>query len=172
MLTTTIDAPPDSVPKRIDLAAKQCYTALGLTNVKKKDSKSLELVLLQIVAGEIAHNAVFAQRAREACQQALASATKPASRTRSTASTAEKRSTPVRRVDPSRFSARVPIDPYAFWEQYGDEQFHEKLNGWHIDTLRAAAASVQHRNPGTKPKSKSRSVDLIDYIVRYVTGRQ
>lgn len=170
--TTATDAPTGTAAQRITLATKQFCEVLGLGTIKAADLKSVELALLVTATDEIRRNAQFAERVREACRPVLAKAPKSPAPRESKRNTPERALRPSSQATRSRFSARAPADPYAYWDTYRDDRFHSALSDWHIEELKKAAEVVQQRHPGTKPKSKNRRADMIDYIVRHVTGQE
>ena len=75
---------------------------------------------------------------------------------------------PVGRVDLSRLRPSGPLDPFALYEGYGEEQTQRVLSGLTLDNLKRSAAIVEEQNPGTKPTSRATKKALIDYVMRYV----
>jgi hypothetical protein len=57
------------------------------------------------------------------------------------------------------------LDPYELLRVYGKGQLRAALSRYSLAKLKEAAALVEQRNAGTRPKSRSRKDEVIDYIV-------
>lgn len=77
-------------------------------------------------------------------------------------------------IEPGRigFGPNDAIDPYKLIRLYGKDQLAQALGNYLMSDLKEATEMVMQRNPGTKPKSKTRRDDLINYIVEYVIKGQ
>jgi hypothetical protein len=57
-----------------------------------------------------------------------------------------------------------------YLEEYGADQLRAVLQRSTQRSLREAVDAVQEREPGTRPASRTRNADMIDYIVEHVAG--
>jgi hypothetical protein len=62
------------------------------------------------------------------------------------------------------------LNAYFLLEEYGRDQLRAVLDRMTQRRLREAVDSVQEREPGTRPASRTRNADMIDYIVEHVAG--
>ncbi len=62
------------------------------------------------------------------------------------------------------------LDPYQLSKNYEPDQLRTVLASATVTMLREAVDAVQAREPGTKPTSRSKKADMIDYIVDHVVG--
>jgi len=62
------------------------------------------------------------------------------------------------------------FDPYLLSKNYEPDQLRAVLGSATPATLREGVNAVQSHNPGTKPASRARKADMIDYIVEHVVG--
>jgi hypothetical protein len=77
---------------------------------------------------------------------------------------------PVSGPDLDHFNPYAKPDPYKLLDWYGQDAFRAAIDGTSTQTLRDLVEAVQAREPGTKPASRSRKQDMIDYIVEHVAG--
>jgi hypothetical protein len=78
--------------------------------------------------------------------------------------------TPISGRGVTRFSGFVKLNPYNLLEEYGADQLRAALMRSTQRDLREAVDAVQEREPGTRPASRTRNADMIDYIVEHVAG--
>ena len=90
------------------------------------------------------------------------------SSTRGAASARPAAPQPIKGPDLDRYSPYGRLNPYDLATHFGRGQLRAVLSGATPRRLRDAVDVVQERNPGTKPASRSRKADMIDYIDRYV----
>jgi hypothetical protein len=62
------------------------------------------------------------------------------------------------------------FDPYQLLREYGPHQLRAVLVRGTPRDLREAVDLVRAREPSTKPASRTKKADMIDYIVEYVAG--
>lgn len=133
---------------------------LGLSDVKR-----VSLALSQVAAQEAERNHAFAERIRTAY------AALPPTRQRPKMLTAfDVKLTPIKHIQGRELNPADPLDPYFLFDVYGAAQLPTALSIFPVAKLKEGAASVERRNPGTKPTNRGQRQPLIDYIVRYVRG--
>lgn len=75
---------------------------------------------------------------------------------------------PIGPVDLTRLTPSGPMDPYAMMQAYGRGQTEGVFSNLGVEELRRSAAIVARANPGSKPASRTRKADLIDYILAHL----
>lgn len=77
---------------------------------------------------------------------------------------------PVSTTGSARGRTLERLDPYQALEDFGRGQLRAVLTRDTQRRLRTAVEIVQERHPGTKPATKTRIQDMVDYIMEYVVG--
>jgi len=72
---------------------------------------------------------------------------------------------PIVSPDDARQNPFGALDPYELLRMYGIGQLRAALSRYSLTKLKEATALVEQKNPGNKPKSRSRKDDVIDYVV-------
>lgn len=154
---------PMSATQRKTLATQGILNAISATDEKVALTAALEIVNERLV-----WDRELRQRLSEKYEelQALASTKAGTNRDR----TPVPRVTPISGPDLDHYSPYGKLNPYKLLEGYGREQLRAVLKGATPTLLREAVDVVQERNPGTKPVSRSRKADMIDYITEHVAG--
>ena len=150
--------------QRVSECARVVSEELGL-----KDTKLVTAALVEAAAQGVRRNPAFAAHVRTLYEEMAAQP----QRGRSTRPLVpwDVELTPVKQIEGYVANPALAPDPYLLFEAYGSAQLPLALGRYGLPDLLLAAESVRQRNPGTKPKNKARRADVIDYIVRYVTGR-
>ena len=79
---------------------------------------------------------------------------------------------PIARDEYYRYDPYAKLDPYFVCSVYGVHQLRKAMGRYTLAQLKEAVEFVQAKHPGTKPKTKSRKEDIIDYIVTYGKGAE
>ncbi len=169
--SASIPTPALTIAERAVLATQRLRDALSLGTLTSKELKQLSVALVEASTLEIRQNAAFRERVLSLYRD-VADSAKPASkRAAPTRARAVKPPLiPINQVDPKLFGPDKPLDPYLVHYIYGDDQLRDALDRFPVSELKKAAATVEQRNPDTKPTNRSRKDALIEYIVRYVVG--
>ncbi len=157
---------PTTVQEQSALATRHFIAMLGLGDVKTRDYRSLTLALVEVAADEVALNPRFADRIRSRFGELTARPKQSASSAKSKKAQSTPRAVlkPIGSFDESLFNPYGAPDPYILQQVYGNRQLTVALDGYSLQGLKQAAAAVEARNPGTKPKSKASKRALIEYI--------
>lgn len=163
-MSVTIDQPPVAVERGADATA-QLRAMFGFKNLK-----AMSTALAEVAVAEARANPAFAERIRQTYQEVAGTSSKPSRAPRP----AQKKSSlkPIARVEGHRIDPFATLDPYIVYKMYGAEQFPLALNEKLLVELKDVADNLMATHPGTKPKTKSKKADVIDYIVEIVTGDQ
>jgi hypothetical protein len=78
--------------------------------------------------------------------------------------------TPISGRGTAGYSGFAKLNPYHLLDEYGRDQLRAVLERMPQRRLREAVDSVQEREPSTRPSSRSRNADMIDYIMEHVAG--
>ena len=166
-MSATIEKPP-TVAQRATAATVQLRETFGFSNLKV-----MSTAIAEAAAEEAQQNSAFAERIRRIYQELSSNSQGKTAGTRPPRSAQKKSSlTPIARVEGFQPDPFAPIDPYFYLKIYGPEQFPLALDEQTLVTLKVIAEKLMADNPGTKPKTKSKKVDVIDYIVEIVAGKQ
>jgi hypothetical protein len=149
--------------QRARAATRLLRQELGLDDVKV-----LSTALAEAAAREVKRNRAFAEQVRTIYHELVQQ--QPPSRPRK-----EKNSLPkLVPIVPPESLPRHHIDPYGppdpvfLYKLYGKDQLRLALEVFSLALLKEAAAKLEEEHPGTRPKSKTRRADLIDYIIETV----
>jgi hypothetical protein len=169
--STSIPTSAPTVAERALLATQNLREALSLDVLTPKELTQLSVALVQASTLEIRQNAAFRERVLSLDRE-VSESTKPAPRKSAPnhAKVVKPPLVPFRQVDTQLFGPDKPLDPYLVHYAYGDDQLRDALERFPVSELKKAAATVDQRNPDTKPINRSRKDALIEYIVRYVVG--
>ncbi len=172
-LASETDVAPTLTPvQRAAQAAHRAAEAL-----RASDEKRMAAALAEIAAEEMAHNPSFALRVRSRYEDL-----EPPKKPRAAKSLKEPRkpklppapraaTEPLVAIKPSvdyQIDVGRPLDPYETLEYFGARQLPIAFDDQHLTTLRASAAFVEDRFPGTKPKGRATREKLFAYIMQYV----
>ncbi len=149
---------PLSVTNRKSLATTQLVTTLGAN----KDAAIT--AALEAVNERLAWDTAFQQSLRQKYEE-LEALAKPKAKQ-------DLGSVP-KPINPRGFGEFNPygkFDPYELLHEYGPNQLRAVLIRGTPRDLREATSIVQTRQPGTKPTSRAKKADMIDYIVEHVAG--
>lgn len=145
-------------------AGKTAARILGLD-----DPKRAEVALAVAAAEELNSNSAFAARVRAV--YGILPAQQPKQRGGSEVKTPEALALgvkPIKQVPGFTFDPSKPLDPYLLHEAYGAAQMLQLLQVVPLPNLKQSSALVEHRNPGTKPKSRSSKASMISYIMEHM----
>lgn len=162
MLTTGLDRPRTAHQRSVE-ATRQLRTILGLG-----DLKLLATALAEVAAEEAAKNPRFATKIQDSYRELESLVTVEQTRA-PTAARPRAQLVPIRTF-PGWHDPLGPLDPYYLQRLYGDNQLALALDGYSLAKLKEAAAIVEQRFPGTKPKNRARKDSVTAYIVEKVTG--
>ncbi len=151
---------PLSATARKTLVTKQLVQALG------PDEKAAVTAALEVVSERLAWDSDLQQSLREKYGEIAALATATGTRTKDLGPLP----VPIRSVGLDRYTPYGKFDPYQLVYEYGAHQLRAVLVRGTQKDLREATDIVQTREPGTKPASRTKSADMIDYIMRHVAG--
>ena len=160
MPTATVKPKQISVQQRATQA-----TSLLRQIIARDDLKLLSIALSEVASEEASSNKAFAERVRKVYDE-LAAIPKTSNRSRKVATPAQL--TPINVVEGYKIGPGEAPDPYVFRRIYGDAQLRTALDSFNLTLLKGAADMVMKRNPGTKPKSRSKRDDILDYIIDHV----
>ena len=170
-MSATIEQAPDTLKPPTDTqrgvdATTQLRMIFGFSNLKAMSTAIAEAAVI-----EAQSNPAFAERVRKVYQELVNTAGKSKASPR-TPRPAQKKSTlrPIARVEGYDIDPFAALDPYLLYKMYGAEQFPLALDEQTLAGLKQAVEKLMSDNPGTKPKTKSKKADVIDYIVEIVTG--
>src|SRR5690348_15134447 len=153
-----------TVTERGALATKRLRERLGLDNLKL-----LSTAVAEAAADEIERNPAFVARVQAIYQELVSRQPTRPLRTRK-AQIEDVELVPVVDMSGVTLDPFAPLDPYLLHHIYGSTQLRAALTGYSLAKLKEGMATVEARNPGTKPKSKASKAALIDYIVERVAG--
>lgn len=152
-------AKPMSATQRHKLATQGIVKAIGATDEKAAVTAALEAIHERLNA-EPDYRDAFRQKYQEIA--ALASAPRP--------SDLGPAPVPIRTHGLDRYTPYGKFDPYRLVYEYGEHQLRAVLVRGSLNDLREATNSVQAREPGTKPASRTKKTDMVNYIVEKVAG--
>lgn len=146
--------------QRDKLAKQGVMAALGVTNEKAAVTAALEAVYERL-----ASDMDLCQSVRQKYQEIAALA--PAARQKADVGPVP---VPIHSGNPDQYTPYGKFDPYQLISEYGAHQLRTVLIRGTQRDLREATDIVQAREQGTKPASRSKKDDMIDYIVEHVAG--
>lgn len=159
---------PMTATQRKTLAMKLLVTSVESDTIQAPSESTLTIASLEIISEWIGIDPEVQQRLRDKYEEIAAlSAKKPKS---------TPQIPPMPTVLPGRgrsvdtYNPYAKLDPYELLDDYGAHQLRAALMHMTSQSLKDAVAIVQERNPGTAPKTKTKSADMIDYIVEHVAG--
>lgn len=158
--------PSTTATKKVSLTARSAAATAELRAlVQRDDLKLLSVALSEAAISFSKSNPAFLTKVRDVYDE-LATAT-TVNKQRSSRK-APAKLIPI--IEPGQigFGPNDMLDPYKLYRLYGKEQFAQALGDYLMPDLKRASEIVMEHNPGTKPKSKARRDDLIDYIVEYI----
>lgn len=150
---------PLTLSQRKTLATEQLMSALSSTNKDAALTAALEVVNEWLLGDTEVHHRL---QERYAELEALA---KP-----KTKAAPLPKLIPISGPDLDHFNPYATPDPYTLLDWYGREQLRAVITGATLPLLREFVDTVQAREPGTKPASKSKKKDMVDYVVVHVAG--
>lgn len=153
---------PMSAAKRKTLATERIATVLGATSQGKENTAAITAAL-EIISERLAFDTEI-QRSLQAKYNellALGSNIKPPASRKSTP-------TPFSGPDLDHYSPYGKLDPYKLLDRYQPDQLRDVLALATPALLREAVDVVQARASGPGPTSRSRKLDMVNYIMQYV----
>jgi hypothetical protein len=144
-------------------AAKRVAAQLGLEDVKLVTAALLE------VAADIVENDATARSDVKSIYQELVVSTQ--ARPPKVVQPAVEL-VPLRRIEAHEINIAAPLNPYFLLELYGPNQLSAALNRYPKKKLLEGVEAVQKRHPNAKPRAKSTSAQLVEFIVQQVTRGQ
>lgn len=147
-------------------ATRELRQELGLDDVK-----ALSTALAEAAAREVKRNRAFAQEVRAIYQELIQQPS--AARPRKEKNLLPKLVPIVSPESVPRSNVNDiygPPDPVFLYRLYGKDQLRLALGVFSISLLKEASEKLEQEHPGTKPKSKTRKADIIDYIVETVAA--
>ena len=139
--------------------------ALHLPELTATELKRLSLAIAEIAAEEAEANARFAERI-----YALYETLTPRKRSIKSEVTPYlgEDLVPISSAYGFHINVYGPPDPIVLLKIYGKEQLPRALSLFKPAKLKEAVARLMEEYPGTKPKTKTKTEDLIDYIIKQV----
>jgi hypothetical protein len=128
------------------------------------DPKRVATALVEMAVEEAQRNDRFSERVR-VLYDSLASAKAPARANNRQPRAALMKLVPVKEIPGRRIDISASPDPYFLHELFGDNQLPIALSEFSVSGLQEAVEIVQERNPGTKPKGKTKKAP-VEYIVQ------
>jgi hypothetical protein len=165
-MSTAVSTRQLTPTQRISEATRRVSEQLGLA-----DHKLVTAALVEAAAEGVQRNGPFATHVRTLYEKMAARPQPRRASPKSSIVPWDVELTPVKYIEGYVANPALPPDPYLLYEAYGTAQLPTALGRYKLSDLLLAAETVQQRHPGTKPKNKRNRDDVIDYIVRYVTGR-
>lgn len=158
--SATAKAPrPLTLGQRKTLATEQLMSSLSSTNKDVALTAALEVINEWLIG-----DSEVQQRLQERHTE-LESLAKP-----KTKPVPLPKPIPISGPDLDHFNPYATPDPYTLLDWYGRDQLRAVMLGATLPLLREFVDTVQSREPGTKPVSKSKKKDMVDYIVGHVAG--
>ena len=159
-MSVTLEPQSKTLQQRSTEATNKLKKLVGVD-----DLKILSAALAEVAAKEAEVNPQFAEKIKQTCSDFALNAKKSAA--------TGKRSGIVQLVPTGTptigaASWTGELNPYRLYQLYGAEQFHLSLEQYSLSTLKEGLELVIAKHPGTKPKTKSKKSDIIDYMVEYV----
>jgi hypothetical protein len=138
-----------------------------------EDLKLLNVAVLEATLQEIDRNEAFAQRIKDAFAQLPKPKTKNVKlSTKAAPSIHNTRLVPIATVENYRFDPEAPPDPFFLKRLYGMHQLQEALDEFSVKELKRSVAEQMALHPNTKPKSKTKKEDIIEYLIDLVKSSQ
>jgi len=152
---------PLSAARRKTLATNQIVSALGALG---PDQTAAATAALEVVAERMTWDTDLERSLRQKYSE-LVELSKP--RQPVVVSPAPK---PKGTLALGEFNPDAKLDPYQLSRNYEPSQLRTVLASATPTMLREAVDAVQAREPSTKPTSRSKKADMIDYIIEHVAG--
>lgn len=154
---------PMTATQRKTLATKQLIDSFG------PNQNAAVTAALETVNERLSWDTALRQRISEKYGELTAVSATSSSRSRTSSGPAPK---PLSAGGngPTRSRSFEHLDPYRVLADFGRDNLREMLSRDTQGRLRTAVTIVQERHPGTKPASRSRNADMVDYIVEHVAG--
>lgn len=150
---------PMSATQRSNLATQGIITAIGAADKKTALTAALEAVYERLVSDADLHETV-----RQKYHELAALSSSKAKKDLGPAPV------PIKGRGIEGYSPYAKYDPYQLVEDYGRDQLRAVLVRATPKRLREAVDIVQGHEPGTKPASRSRNADMVDYVMEHVAG--
>jgi hypothetical protein len=149
---------PMSATKREALATQQLLSTLGA------DKRAAVTAALEVINERLAWDLGLRQSLSQKYAE-IAALAKPTS-------TADRGPAPTPKPASglARHSPLTKTNPYELADEWGRDHLRALLEGASQKLLREAVTVVQARAPGTKPVSRSKNADMVDYIMEHVAG--
>lgn len=154
--------------QRKALALKLLTNALEPQPDQGSNESALTIAALELVSESLAGDVVTKERLREKYEEIASLATKQPK--------SPPKPKPMPTLLPGRgrgvdtYNPYAKLNPFELLEDYGAHQLRAVLERATQQSLRDAVAMVQKHNPGTVPNNRTKSADMIDYIVLHVAG--
>lgn len=160
-MSTTLSRPIGIQQRSVEATRRLC-AVLNVDNLKL-----LSTALAEVAAEEASRNRAFSERLHAVYDELVMLQTRrhPAKEANSS-----RRLVPITTIEDAKLDPHAPLDPNFLLRLYGAHQLRAALEDYSRDTLKVAAATIEQRNPGTKPTNKSRKDSIIAYIVEHVAG--
>lgn len=152
---------PLSVTKRKSLATERLLGAVAGTGKDVVLTAALEAVNERL-AWDAAFQRSFQQKVEEL--GALAPSREGAAAGR------VPKPKPAAAAGSARFNPLAKLNPYEMADRYEHSQLRTVLADASQALLREAVDVVQSHEPGTKPVSRNKKADMVDYIMEHVLG--
>ena len=122
------------------------------------------IALVEMVNEQLAGDEAFQQSLRQRYQEleALGAAKQKAARAISPV--------PINPPSLDEYTPYGKFNPYTTLREYGPAQLRAVLELSTLRDLKEAVDMVQAREPGTKPASRSKKADMVDYLMEHVVG--
>jgi len=160
---TALQAPAQD---RATEATRKLKKALGLQDLAVADQKRLSTAIAEVAAEEASSHPEFAKRIL-ALYEALA----PSKKSKGEKSTyIGEDLVPISSTIGYHINVYGPPEPDILLKIYGKEQLPKALSLFKPAKLKEAVIQLMQERPGTKPKTKTKAEDLINYIIEQVAS--
>jgi len=166
LVSDKVTSPQPTLQDRASGATSRLRKVLHLPELSAADLKRLSLAMAEIAAEEAEANAQFAQRIYRLYQELAPS--KKRAKKEDFSYTGEDL-IPVSSAVGYQINVYGPPEPEKLLKIFGKDQLPKALSLFKPAKLKEAAARLMEEHPGTKPRTKTKTEDLITYIVAQVT---
>ncbi len=153
-------------PTRMTLQERSAAASKTLKSmVGFDDLKVLSAALAEVAVAEAFINQSFVDKIRKTCLE-LAALTRKASVSSKHKGVVQL--IPIGNPNIGDASWTGELNPYRLYQLFGADQFRLALEQYTLSTLKDGVELVIAKHPGTKPKTRSKKKDIIDYMIEYV----
>ena len=167
LVSEKIASPQGVTSERATEATSRLKKVLNLTDLTSADNKRLSLAIAEVVAEEAEENSRFADRIYRLYQELAPNKVK--GRKKEELQYTGEDLVPITSAVGYSINVYGPPDPYELLKIYGKEQLPKALSLYKPAKLKETVARLMEEHPGSKPRTKTKPEDLIDYIVKQTT---